>query len=111
MVGRERGGTRAATLLVVALLGSLADGRSREAGPAETARTLRGALKGFVNSLSFAPDGRTLASASTDGGVRIWGVESGRSRDVIRRSSATAAALMQHAPRSSRACTSCRCPS
>jgi WD40 repeat protein len=43
----------------------------------------RQVLKGherLVNSLSFSPDNRTLASGSSDGTVRLWDVESGEQR-------------------------------
>jgi hypothetical protein len=41
------------------------------------AATLRG-HKGWVYSVAFAPDGKTLASGSTDGTVKLWEVGTGR---------------------------------
>src|SRR5262249_21948181 len=39
--------------------------------------TLRG-HRGGIWSVSFAPDGKTLATASDDSSARVWGVASGR---------------------------------
>nr|WP_240972806.1 WD40 repeat domain-containing protein [Nonomuraea sp. FMUSA5-5] len=43
-------------------------------------RTLTGHT-GQVKSLGFSPDGRTLASGSDDGTVRLWNVQAGRLTD------------------------------
>jgi WD40 repeat protein len=40
--------------------------------------------KGDVRDAALAPDGRTLASASADGSVRLWEVESGKELAVLR---------------------------
>jgi WD40 repeat protein len=36
----------------------------------------------YVNSVSFSPDGQTLASASDDGSVRLWDVVSGQTINI-----------------------------
>ena len=36
------------------------------------------AHQGWVNSLDFSPDGRTLATTGTESVVRVWGVDDGR---------------------------------
>ena len=36
-------------------------------------RTLEGHTR-YVRSVAFSPDGETLASGSSDGTVRLWGV-------------------------------------
>jgi WD40 repeat protein len=46
---------------------------------AEPWLTLRGHNKG-VKALAFSPDGKTLASGSFGGSVRLWEVASGRER-------------------------------
>ena len=37
--------------------------------------------EGWVSSMSFSPDGQTLASGGTDG-IRLWDVESGTKRGI-----------------------------
>jgi WD40 repeat protein len=46
----------------------------------------------YVHSLSWAPDGRRLATASVDDTVRIWGAAQGRSERVIKNTFALAVA-------------------
>jgi WD40 repeat protein len=41
------------------------------------------AHQGFVTSLAFAPDGRTLATGSTDGRVKLWETAAPRERAVL----------------------------
>jgi WD40 repeat protein len=46
-------------------------------------RVLRGHT-GHVRALAFAPDGRTLASSSADGSVRLWDLAGGSARVIDR---------------------------
>jgi WD40 repeat protein len=43
----------------------------------------RGVTSGYLNALTFSPDGRLLASASCDNTARIWDVETGRMLQVL----------------------------
>jgi WD40 repeat protein len=48
---------------------------------------LRDTLKGHtdcVRSLAFSPDGKTLASASYDGTLKLWAVTSGKVRATLK---------------------------
>ena len=49
----------------------------------ELLRTLRG-HSDAVNSVSFSPDGRILASGSSDRSVKLWDVESGEVIHLLR---------------------------
>jgi WD40 repeat protein len=45
--------------------------------------TLRNTLKGHtgqVNSVAFSPDGRTLASGSSDQAIKLWDVQTGKEK-------------------------------
>lgn len=51
-------------------------------GPCKLQATLRG-YTGFITRLSWSPDGRLLATASSDGTVRLWDTEKGESSRVL----------------------------
>jgi WD40 repeat protein/tRNA A-37 threonylcarbamoyl transferase component Bud32 len=47
----------------------------------------RASLKGhtgFVNSVAFSPDGKTLASASVDHTIKLWDIETGQERATLK---------------------------
>ncbi|HJZ54728.1 MAG TPA: WD40 repeat domain-containing protein, partial [Gemmataceae bacterium] len=46
-------------------------------------RTTLGGYKGHTFSLSFTPDGKTLASGDTGGPARLWDVDTGRVQTVL----------------------------
>ncbi|WP_255951222.1 WD40 repeat domain-containing serine/threonine protein kinase [Streptomyces odontomachi] len=43
-----------------------------------------GGFRGYVNTLAFSPDGRTLATGSGDRAVRLWHIDSRRSTTAFR---------------------------
>ncbi len=72
---------------------------SREAGPANRARRAQeGSGPGVpgVHGVDFSPDGRRLVSASHDGFVRIWDLESGERLHLLRGHVSTVLAVAWH---------------
>lgn len=75
-------------LYLAALSFALAASRPAAGQPREAARdaprlTLRGHPE-YVTALAFSPDGKTLASGSQDGSIRLWDPATGEARAVLK---------------------------
>src|SRR5262249_28824661 len=64
--------------LCVACLGS-----SLLAQEPKVRHTLEGHVE-VVSSVAFSPDGKTLASASQDGTIKLWDVQAGKERTTLK---------------------------
>ncbi len=58
-------------------------GRSEAGGTEPRTWRLSDAHTNSVNALSFSPDGKTLASASRDGTVKLWDLTTGRAQSTL----------------------------